>query len=194
MARHITRKELGEARRLGAGRRLYRRARRAGASHREIVSVLRSGKHLWKYEIARRVGDSHQQALSFLESGISPFDYEDLRLAGATHFEALDANREGVMLSFYAMARRLGIAREEAMPLVKAGLLHAKRAAWHKSAEALRALRCQGRDTSRLTERLAKLAPHFEGDAHALATQAAQELDEATHARSEHDDSSRTVA
>lgn len=179
MARHITRNEIHEAKKLGARPQLYRRARRAGAGHQEIMSVLERDKYLWRYELARRVGASHEEALAFLESGISPFDYQDLRRAGATHREILDVNRELVDLRFYAMARRLGIPRDEAAPLVKAGLFHATGTAWRNSAEALRELRAQGRDTPSVVERLGKLAPQFQGDARALALEAAGALDAA---------------
>lgn len=179
MARHVTRREVREAKGLGAWRRLYRGARRAGASHQEIISVLQSDKYLWKYEMARRVGDSHQEALALLESGMSPFDYQELRRAGATPSEILDVNAEEVDLRFYAMARRLGVPREEAAPLVKAGLFHAKDTAWRKAAEALRDLRTQERDSPSAVARLAKLAPRFEGDAHALALEAAKEPERA---------------
>lgn len=172
MARHITRKELGEAKRLGAWRRLYRGARRAGASHQEILSVLQSEQYLWKYEMARRVGDNHQEALAFLESGMSPFDYQELRRAGAAQSEILEVNGEDVDLRFYAMARRLGVQREDAALLVKAGLFHASDSAWRKAADALRDLRAQELETPGAVERVAKLAPDFEGDAQALAHEA----------------------
>lgn len=167
MAR-ATRKECREVKVMGASVALYRRARRAGATHEEALSVLREERPFWRYEVFRTAGASHAQALALEDGGVDPVSYRDLRRIGVGDAEVREAHRLGVPLDTYFSARKAGLSHDDAAALVEAGLRHGGVHSWRAAARARRLLADRGRETHETLELLARRADGFKGKAEEL--------------------------
>lgn len=161
MAR-ATRTERREARELGASARLYRRARRAGATHGEIVSVLGQERPFWRYEVFRTGGATHAEALALDAEGVDPIAYRDLRRMGVAASDIEGARHHGASLGQYVAARRAGLSHDDAVVLVSAGFRGANDHVWERAAKARGLLADRGLET---TETLALLGQRAQGSA-----------------------------
>jgi hypothetical protein len=170
---HATRRECQEVKELGASVPLYRRIRRAGASHDEVVAVLRGGRSFLRYELLRTAGASHASALALESRGIDAISYRDLRRIGVGDDEVEDAERRGLALDVYYSARNAGLTHDDAATLVDAGLRHANARAWRTAARARHLFDGRARDTRTTLELLARRAPAFKGSAEDLADEVA---------------------
>jgi hypothetical protein len=159
------RSEWQEVKALGGSVPLYRRARRAGATHDEVVSVLRDGTSFWRYELFRTAGASHAEALRLGAEGIDAISYRDLRHLGVSDDEVRDARRRGAPLDVYFSARKAGLGHDDATAMIAEGFRHAASARTWKTA----VLAGRNQATQANLTLVVRRAPGFKGDAEDLA-------------------------
>lgn len=173
---HATRSERREANVLGASMPLYRRARRAGATHDEVVSALREGTIFWRYELFRIAGVTHAQARALEAEGVDPIAFRDLRRIGIDDDEMLDARCRELPLDVYFSARKAGLDHDEAAALIEAGFQHAASTrAWKTAAKARKLLSNREQETRESLTLVVQRAPGFKGDAESLVKEIAAE-------------------
>lgn len=172
--RHATRGECHEVKALGASVPLYRRARRVGATHEEVVAALRDGTSFWRYEMFRTAGASHEEARALESEGVDPISFRDLRRLGIDDDEVLDARHREIPLDVYFSARKAGLTHDDATALVDAGFQHAASArVWKTAAQARQLLASRERATQESLTLVVRRAPAFKGNAERLVSEIA---------------------
>lgn len=169
--RRRMRNERREAEALGANAALYRRSRRAGASHDEVLSVLHQGRSFWRYQLFRAAGASHAEALALESEGVDAFSYRDLRHIGVGDDGILDARRRGLPLDVYFSARKAGLSHEDAAAVIGAGFRHAASAGeWKMANDARQLLTGRAQATPGNLTLVVRRTPGFKGDAEELVS------------------------